>query len=156
MRFLICTLFGFMALFYFNAFSAEDTEQQLTGTFHSAVGKAEAYLDIDGQSVTDRIILTGDVLKDIPDGTRIWIKGKIVTLLVGLPYKEGQATIPHWRITFAATECNKISKPFELPTDKTDNASKAVDKQQQDSAASNKKAQQVAEPDRKHVAQGRQ
>ena len=100
--------------------ASEDSANELTGIFHKEVSKNPAYLEIDGSGFISRIIVTGDLLKDLADGTRVWIKGRIETRLYGSPDtpQQGDQQAPsQWFIVFHVEKCRKIAKPFERPQD---------------------------------------
>jgi hypothetical protein len=91
-------------------------EQELTGVFRAAVGMQTEQLEIDGHGLIQVITLSGDALKGIPDGTRIWVSGTIVTGQYGSPDTEKQQQHPsQWMIVMRVTRCKRISKPFERP-----------------------------------------
>ncbi len=86
----------------------------LSGVFRTGEeSKSSPYLELDG--ATGRFDLRGDVLKNVPAGTRIWVKGTIQTRL-HKPEGEGpQQQAGYWEIFMAVKEFKKISKPFEKP-----------------------------------------
>ena len=113
-------LFCLAVLFPGISRASEDSTNELTGIFHK--GMKQAYLEIDGSGFISRIIVTGDPLKDLADGTRVWIKGRIETHLYGSADTSqqgdhGQQKPTQWFIVFHVEKCRKIAKPFERPQD---------------------------------------
>jgi hypothetical protein len=101
-------------------YAASDTNE-LTGVYHKAVSKDPAYLQIDGAGFIPRLKVSGEPLKGIPDGTRIWIKGEIRTHLYGQPDEKDQSdqqAPTQWMIVFHVKEYVVITKPFERPKEK--------------------------------------
>jgi hypothetical protein len=93
-------------------------ENQLTGTFYAAKGKADAYLEIDGPGEFRNMVLTGAPIKgapikDIPDGSRIWVKGQIKSWVQGS--EPGAAQFRHWLIAMIVERWEPIKVPFEVP-----------------------------------------
>ena len=92
-------------------------ESELTGTLKKAVKTFSPYvLELDG--VTGTIHLRGEVLKDVPEGTRIHVSGAIRTELVGIAGGTSLSSFPaQWHMFMDVTKCTPIKKPFERPTD---------------------------------------
>jgi hypothetical protein len=95
---------------------ADTPDQELTGIFRASVGMTTARLEIDGHGLIKTIALSGDALKSIPDGTRLWVSGSVVTGQYGSPDTEKTQQHPsQWMIVMRVTKCETISKPFEHP-----------------------------------------
>lgn len=93
---------------------------ELTGVFHAAVSKDLSFLEIDGTGFIQRIIVTGDALKNMADGTRVWVKGRIKTDLYGSAdeARQGDQQAPtQWFIVLHVDQCKRITRPFEVPGD---------------------------------------
>ncbi len=89
---------------------------ELTGIYHKEKDKNPSYLTIDGVGFIERIVVTGDVLKQLPDGSRVWIEGDIKTWLTGKSESGSLQQQPtQWRIVFVVSKWKAISKPFEKP-----------------------------------------
>jgi len=73
-------------------------ESELTGVLNKTVKVHSPYkLELDG--ATGSLYLRGDLLKDIPEETRIWVKGEIMTELYDSSVIEGNSVWPiHWQI----------------------------------------------------------
>jgi hypothetical protein len=113
-------LFCLAVLFPGISRASEDSTNELTGIFHKA--EKTAFLEIDGSGFISRILVTGDPLKDLADGTRVWIKGRIETYLYGHTDMSERADQlqqrpTQWFIVFRVEKCRKIAKPFERPQD---------------------------------------
>lgn len=93
---------------------AEDPE--LTGVLKRTV-KAGSPHEIELDGATGSFYLRGKVLKDIPDGTRIWVKGAIQTSLNDNRNDPTPATPMHWHIYMDVKECQTIKDIFERPTE---------------------------------------
>ena len=93
---------------------AEDTNlQQLSGILRRTTKAHSPYmLELDG--ATGSFHLRGDILNNVPEGTRIWVKGEIKTQLF-VSRNAPSAWPTHWQVFMVIRECEKISKPFELP-----------------------------------------
>ena len=105
---------------------AEDQNlSELTGIIHRGDVKCpEPCLEIDGIFRPDNsygiISLRGDMLKDIPDGTRVWVKGVIGTELLNSRKQESPVQgFTTWKIFMVVKECRKIAKAFEKPKEKS-------------------------------------
>ena len=95
---------------------ADTPDQELTGIFRVASGKSSERLQIDGHGLIKEITISGDVLKGIEDGTRLWVSGSIVTGQYGSPDTEKEQQHPtQWMIVMRVTKCKEISNPFEHP-----------------------------------------
>ena len=108
--FLLVTIVCFAS----SSFAKEDSFSELTGIFRRPKGVHQ--LELVGPHAGRWLHLQGDMLKDVPEGARIWLKGEIKTKLM-------EATMPgvsmswarHWRIIVVVKEYKKISEPFERP-----------------------------------------
>ncbi len=116
---------GFLLLFIALACSSpslaqtDHRENQLTGIFHAEKGKTLTYLQIDGVGRFPKIDLAGTSLKDIPDGSRIWVKGQIKSWLQGTNINQTDMQQPtQWVIVMLVDECKLIKSPFEIPEKK--------------------------------------
>jgi hypothetical protein len=97
---------------------AENRESELTGTYRKGQGMGTPFLEIDGPSRVKRIDVQGACLKEIPDGTRLWIRGQIQSYLQGGPGapRERQPQQPtQWVVVMEADECRRIIEMFETP-----------------------------------------
>ena len=72
-------------IIWFGLIPLASLADELTGICHKAESKNPAYLEIDGAGFIKRIAVTGDALKEVPDGSRVWIEGDIRTWLAGKP-----------------------------------------------------------------------
>jgi len=89
-------------------------EPDLTGVLKKAVKALSPYrLELDG--ATGSIYLRGEVLKDIPAGTRIWVKGPILTSLHDNRKDPTPAMPIQWHIYMDVKACKRIKAPFERP-----------------------------------------
>ena len=96
--------------------SSTSIADELTGIYHKAEKKNGAYLEIDGPGLIKKIAVTGDVLKQMPDESRVWIEGDIKTRLTGkFEYDSLQQQPTQWRIVFVIGKWKSIAKPFEKP-----------------------------------------
>ncbi|HUU01571.1 MAG TPA: hypothetical protein VM425_09040 [Myxococcota bacterium] len=93
-------------------------DSELTGVLKKTVKAHSPYrLELDG--ATGSFYLRGDVLKNVPEGTRIWVKGEIKTELYDSSVIKGNSVWPtHWQIFMDVKEFKKIAKPFEKPKEK--------------------------------------
>jgi type II secretory pathway component GspD/PulD (secretin) len=96
--------------------------QELSGVLRKDITALSPYrLELDGaaalvnlRGVTESIYLRGDDLKDVPDGTRIRVKGKIKSILLDSSVVSRESPFPtHWHIFMVVEGWTKISKPFE-------------------------------------------
>jgi hypothetical protein len=95
---------------------ADTPDQELTGVFRAASGMTTERLQIDGHGLIKTIAISGDALKGIEDGTRLWVSGSIVTGQYGSPDTEREQQHPtQWMIVMRVTKCKEISEPFEDP-----------------------------------------
>lgn len=87
---------------------------ELSGSLKINVKALSPYLlKIDGGG---SIGLRGDILKRVPDGTRIWIRGAIHSSLYDNRDDPTPAMMPiQWHIFMDVKEYKEISKPFEIP-----------------------------------------
>jgi len=110
------TLIGFIILAL--ALPCMAGQSELTGVLKRTVKAHSPYkLELDG--ATGSFYLRGDILKNVPDGTRIWVKGEIKTELYDSSVIEGISAWPtHWQIFMVVQEQKKISKRFDRPKDK--------------------------------------
>jgi hypothetical protein len=76
-----------------------------------------AYLEIDGLGMVPKIELMGASIKNIPDGSRIWLKGQIKSWKQDSTNPEAQQ-IRHWLIVMTVEKCVPIKAPFEAPNGK--------------------------------------
>ena len=106
---------------------ADNRENELTGIYRSSSGKQPACLEIDGHGSIKQITLSGAVLKDIPDGSRLWVKGQIKTWIQGVNNSDQklssieestQQQPAQWLVVMVVEQCQKITKPFENPIKK--------------------------------------
>jgi len=98
-----------------SSFAKDDSVSELTGIFRNPKNLYQLEL-IGPHGGTRRIHLRGDMLKDVPEGTRIWVQGKIQTRLLNATKSEASVQwTRHWRIFMIVEEYRKISKPFERP-----------------------------------------
>jgi len=74
-------------------------------------------LELDGR--TGSFYLRGDILENVPEGIRIWVKGEIKSELYDSSTIEGISVWPtHWMIFMDVKEYKKIKKAFEKPREK--------------------------------------
>lgn len=111
-----------------SAVHADNRENELTGIYRSGSGKQPARIEIDGHGSIQQITVSGACLKDIPDGSRLWVKGQIKTWAQGLNNSDQKPSsveeITHqqpaqWLVVMVVEVCQRITKPFENPK-KTD------------------------------------
>ncbi len=95
---------------------------ELTGTYKKRKQKKgyTAYLKVDTRApdtITRRIEVSDNIPDSLSDGSRIWIKGKIITSLSGNPDLPRGSTQqpPRWKISFVVKKWEKIPKPFARP-----------------------------------------
>ena len=98
---------------------------ELTGIYHKAEAKNPAYLDIDGPGFIKRIEVMGGALKEIPDGSRVWVEGDIKTWLSGKPAagqkapasvaESTQQQPTQWHVAFSVAKWKTITQLFETP-----------------------------------------
>jgi len=69
-------------------------------------------LDIDGGQ---SIALRGDILEDIPDGTRIWISGELHSFFYDNSSDPTPALASQWHIFMNVEMYEEITKPYEIP-----------------------------------------
>ncbi len=95
--------------------SREDSNLvDLSGVFRAGEeNMSSPYLELDGAS--GRFDLRGDILKDVPAGTRIWVKGIIQTQLHKPEGNASHQQTGYWGVFMVVKEFKKISKPFEKP-----------------------------------------
>ena len=90
---------------------------ELTGVLSKTVKALSPYrLKLDG--ATGSFYLRGDCLKDVPDGTRIWVKGTIQSSLYDNRNDPTPAMPIQWHIYMSVNECKRSKKPFENPKEK--------------------------------------
>ena len=87
----------------------------LSGILKESVKGLSPYvLELDG--MTGQMWLRGDVLKDIPANTRVWVRGVIRSEKYDPKPKGGMTAFPvQWHVYMDVFECTKISSPFEEP-----------------------------------------
>lgn len=87
---------------------------ELTGVFKNNVKGLSPYLlKIDGGN---SIYLRGDILKNVPDGIRIWLSGEIHSVFYDNSSDPRLAMMPlQWHVFMDVKKYRKISKPFEQP-----------------------------------------
>lgn len=105
-------------LFALPAFGSEGDElDELTGVLKkNAKALSSCLLKIDGSY---SIGLRGDILKTIPDGARIWVKGELHTTFYDNRGNSSPAMMPiQWHIFMVVKECKIVSKAFERPRKK--------------------------------------
>lgn len=76
--------------------------------------KSGRYLELDG--ATGRLDLRSQVLDEVPDGTRVWVRGIIRTELHDNRGEGPHQQPKHWNIFMVVHECKTITKPFEQPS----------------------------------------
>ena len=92
-------------------------EPDLTGVLRKTVKALSPYrLELDG--ATGSLYLRGEILKDIPDGTRIWVKGTIQTSLYDNRNDPTPAMPMQWHIYMDVKQCQRIKKRFERPRER--------------------------------------
>ena len=108
-------LFVATACFAPSSFTREHNLSELTGIYRRPKGFHQLEL-VGPHGGTRRFHLQGDMFKDVPEGTRIWLRGEIRTKLmeatkpgVSMPW------VRHWRIIVVVREYQRISEPFERP-----------------------------------------
>lgn len=105
-----------LLLFALSMSGAEKVQpDELTGVIHTKNVKAlsPCILDIDGGH---SIGLRGEELKSIPDGSQIWVKGRLHTFFYDNTNDPLPAMNPlQWHIYMDVTEWKVISAPFERP-----------------------------------------
>jgi len=114
------TVLAVAVLISLPCFAAQETNE-LSGIYHREISKNPAYLEIDGSGFIQRIMVSGEALKGIPDGSRIWVKGQIRTGLYGQPNEKDQSpqqAPTQWMIVLDVKECSVVSKRFERPKEK--------------------------------------
>ena len=87
--------------------------QELTGVLKKTTKSHSPYkIELDGS--TGSFYLRGAVLKGVPEGTRISVKGEIKTELYDSSVSEGSSASPtHWQIFMDVKQFKRITKPFE-------------------------------------------
>lgn len=87
---------------------------ELTGVFKKNIKALSPYmLQIDGGGP---MYLRGNILKTVPDGTCIWVSGRIHSIFYDNSSDPRPAMMPRqWHIFMQVEEYKKTSKPFELP-----------------------------------------
>jgi len=86
---------------------------ELTGLFRRSMKDLSPYmLDIDGGQ---SIALRGDILEDIPDGTRIWISGELHSFFYDNSSDPTPALASQWHIFMNVEMYEEITKPYEIP-----------------------------------------
>ena len=90
---------------------------QLTGVIKkNAKALSPCILNIDGGGHS--IGLRGDVLKEIPDKSRIWVQGELHTVLYDDRADPNPAMMPlQWHIYMDVKAWKGISKAFDKPKD---------------------------------------
>jgi hypothetical protein len=86
---------------------------ELSGVLRRTVKAHSPYkVEMDGR--TGSFYLRGDALKNIPEGTRIWVWGKIQSQLFT---PKGTSSWPiHWQVFMNVEKVKTISSPFDSPT----------------------------------------
>ena len=93
---------------------AANRENELTGIYRKSHALEAPRIEIDGHGRIPWIEVSGKCLKDIPDGTRLWVKGTIKSYVSGGNNSDGEQQKPtQWVIVMEVDECQQISKPFE-------------------------------------------
>ena len=100
---------------YFGLMPWVSRADELTGIYHKEKSKNPAYLEIDGAGFIGKIAVSGEVLKNVTDGSRVWIEGDIKTWLTGTESNVLQQQPPKWHIVFVVSKWKPIGKPFEKP-----------------------------------------
>ena len=109
---------GLVVAFVLPCFASETNLQELTGILaKDRKALCANVLRLDG--ATGSMDLKADaLLKGIPDGARIWVRGEIKSELLDSSKldPDGQRAMPtHWHIFMIARECKVIEKPFQRP-----------------------------------------
>lgn len=88
---------------------------ELSGVLVCAPYTYRSYeLQLDGG--TGRFPLRGDLLRAIPEGTRVWVRGEIKTSLYRSDGDDGLVPrAAHWEIYMEVKGCRRIEKPFQRP-----------------------------------------
>jgi hypothetical protein len=90
-----------------------ERRDELTGIFKNNVKSLSPYLlNLPGGS---SIGLHGDILKSIPDGTRIWIRGEIHSRFYSSNDPNSAMAPRVWHIFMDVETYEKIDKPYGLP-----------------------------------------
>lgn len=94
-----------------------EAKDELTGILKTNVKALSPYLlNVDGGG---SIGLRGDLLKNIPDGTRIWIKGEFHSFLYDNRGDPRPAMMPlQWHIYVDVKECKAVGQAFERPKER--------------------------------------
>jgi hypothetical protein len=94
-----------------------EVKDELSGILKTNVKALSPYLlRIDGGGT---IGLRGDLLKSIPDGTRIWIKGEFHSFLYDNRKDPTPAMMPlQWHMYVDVKECKVVTQAFERPDEK--------------------------------------
>ena len=111
-------IFGFALLLSLLSIGGAEKARldQLTGIIQKNAKALSPYgLQIDG---SHEIGLRGDMLKNIPDGSRIWVQGELHTSLYDNRADPRPAVNPlQWHIYMDVKSWKGISKAFEKPRD---------------------------------------
>jgi len=91
----------------------DEARDELTGVLKKNVKALSAYLlEIDGMQ---SIGLRGDILKKVPDGARIWVKGELHSLLYDNSDNPTPAVPTQWHLYIDVKQCKTVSAPFQRP-----------------------------------------
>jgi len=92
-----------------------DSLCELSGVLVCALYTYKSYeLQLDGG--TGRFPLRGDLLRTVPEGTRIWVWGEIKTSLYKTDSDYGSVPrAAHWEIYMEVKDYRRIEKPFRRP-----------------------------------------
>lgn len=100
--------------------SAQDSgPSELTGIVRRNRFVSLYYLDVDGTKIS--LGLKGKVLRDLSDGTRVWVRGRIKSELYRQPppgYAGQISSHTQWHIFMQVSEFRRISEPFAIPREK--------------------------------------
>ena len=95
---------------------AGNRENELTGIYRKSHAKEAPRIEIDGHGRIPWLEVSGKCLRDVPDGTRIWVKGTIKSYVQGVNNSDSEQQQPtQWAIVMEVEECRPIEKPFEEP-----------------------------------------
>jgi len=114
---------------------------ELSGVMRRTVKTQSQYkIELDGQ--TGDFHLRGDVLKDIPEGTRIRVWGKIKSQLF---QPKGDSPWPiHWQVFMSVEKVKRIASAFDLPTTADDGAKDANATSREQTAVRRSRAEMIA------------
>ena len=95
---------------------AGNGENELTGIYRKGHAKNAPRIEIDGHGTIPWIEVSGACLRDIADGTRLWVEGKIKSYVQGTSNSDSVQQQPtQWVIVMEVEQCRQIEKPFEAP-----------------------------------------